>query len=282
MEQFIERTLLNDFKDVIKGSIVCIGGVERMVRTFAVAGSINATQWTVDKNYNESLLALPNANNSHPYWIPVVFRSQLSDEKVVFRKVVFLGFRKSFWGDMSGLLAKALCYLEAHTILHAAVKVGVLDEKVWVRQTLIVPSEFRVYDSHCRPLGSNFADNVLLCPARVRTEFVTGGHASDPSVLDETGSRLLAMKRDMPSIRSVDCEGAVMASAVKLNGRGMVRFGAVYFASNTLPPFGVVVDDDALGQLTQKSDEDSLAEEGIIDKITGIIQLYADNIEAKQ
>jgi hypothetical protein len=235
----------------VRGAVVCVGAVH-LVDEPVIQGELTS---------QGSPLELGD-------WTVRNFRIA-SHENVRF---VFLGYRRSYWGDLAAKLGDGLCRLGPAAILHVGSNVGVVFDKNAVRRALVVPNTLSLLDS--RGHGIDVAvdmPNVLHAHAGL-VDVVDGQHHSLPSPLDLTVELVEGFKRAPGrNWRSVDCEGAYFAQACF---KHKVPFGAAYVGSDLLSSFVEYKD------LVSVSETERIVEQQALQRIKEIVYRYGCELAA--
>jgi hypothetical protein len=207
----------------VVNSIVCVGAVDAVVDSCCLS---------------DRLTVVPEETVGIGEWTVRTFKTLKGvdgaklDNAV---RVVFLGYRRSFWGDVAGQIGEGLCRLGPAALLHVGSKVGVVFDKGAVRRALVVPTSLTLMDSRGHGIGDAVdIPNVLHAHAGL-VDVVDGQHHSLPSPLDEHVDLVNGWAREQGrNWRSVDCEGSYFAQACS---RHNVRFGAAYVGSDVVAAF---------------------------------------------
>lgn len=194
----------------LQGAVVVLGNVVWLAEYV----QSNKPQWCA--NHAGDLFCLPQDKE----WGYYEFSSSSS-----FR-VVFLGYRGSYLGDVASCVAEAIYSFGAVEILHLA-KAGSLTSPKELGERLVCPKQFVLVDENGATEEIRLRNAFRECELFV---LEGGTHASVPTVLDE---RLLFMKKVLKSdsVGTVDNEGSFMAEVAS---RKEKPFGALYFESDYL------------------------------------------------
>lgn len=144
------------------------------------------------------------------------------------RKILLLGVRSSFWGDISYALAGALFKLGAEELFHCAVKVGTFVDAHQVCNQRITPRKFSLWV----PEGDSLENKMM--PVELTNVFAStpgesfAPHLTVPNPLDETRD-IVSHVKSKEGVGTVDDEGAYMAKAAKEANK---IFGGMYYASD--------------------------------------------------
>jgi hypothetical protein len=228
--KFCAETGLDKLKELVSGAIVVLGSVSGLQRVLEQSSSRD--NWTVDGDVSK-----PLSGTDQWGW-------QCRKAKNGERKILLLGTKLTYWGNLAYTLTLALCELGASGVFHVGVKVGSRIGRL--RHRHHAPVNFVLGQSDG---GSHAVTNVKNALATHTTS--EGIHMSVPSPLDET-CEYITNWQETCSIVTIDDEGAYIALAAEKYER---LFGALYFVSDYVfadHPESVGAENDALGAV--KSD----------------------------